>query len=59
MPERRRPSPGCRDPAHARPAVVRRYDGLIHGFFAMGALSPAAQAAVDESCARFGELLRD
>jgi acetyl esterase len=38
-------------------ADVRRYDGLIHGFFAMGALSPAAQAAVDESCALFGELL--
>jgi acetyl esterase len=39
------------------PAVVRRYDGMVHGFFAMGALSPAAQAAVDESCTRFGELL--
>ena len=39
------------------PAVVRRYDGMIHGFFAMGALSPAARAAVDESCTRFGELL--
>ncbi|TFV54406.1 alpha/beta hydrolase [Geodermatophilus sp. DF01-2] len=39
------------------PVDVRRCDGLIHGFFAMGAVSPAAQAAVDESCARFGELL--
>jgi acetyl esterase len=38
-------------------ARVRRYDGLIHGFFAMGAVSPAAQAAVDETCAAFGELL--
>ncbi|PWW24071.1 acetyl esterase [Geodermatophilus normandii] len=39
-------------------ADVRRYDGLIHGFFDMGAFSPAAQAAIDESCARFGEVLR-
>ncbi|MGY1731519.1 alpha/beta hydrolase [Geodermatophilus sp. SYSU D01045] len=39
-------------------ADVRRYDGMIHGFFDMGAWSPAAQAAIDESCARFGELLR-
>jgi acetyl esterase len=39
-------------------ADVRRYDGMIHGFFDMGTVSPAAQAAVDESCARFGELLR-
>ncbi|MGR6964616.1 alpha/beta hydrolase [Geodermatophilus sp. URMC 61] len=38
-------------------ARVRRYDGLIHGFFAMGAVSPAAQAAVDETCGAFGELL--
>ena len=39
------------------PVEVTRYDGMIHGFFAMGAASPAAQAAIDESCARFGELL--
>jgi acetyl esterase len=39
-------------------ADVTRYDGLIHGFFDMGTVSPAAQAAIDESCARFGELLR-
>lgn len=39
-------------------ADVRRYDGMIHGFFDMGAISPAAQKAIDESCARFGELLR-
>jgi acetyl esterase len=38
-------------------ADVRRYDGMIHGFFDMGTISPAAQAAVDASCARFGELL--
>ncbi len=39
------------------PVEVTRYDGMIHGFFAMGAASPAAQAAIGESCARFGELL--
>jgi acetyl esterase len=39
-------------------ADVRRYDGMIHGFVDMGAASPAAQAAIDESCARFGTLLR-
>jgi acetyl esterase len=38
-------------------AHVQRYDGMIHGFFDMGTISPAAQAAIDESCARFGELL--
>jgi acetyl esterase len=37
---------------------VTRYDGMIHGFFDMGTISPAAQAAIDESCARFGEVLR-
>ena len=40
------------------PADVRRYDGMIHGFFDMGTISPAAQTAIDESSARFGELLR-
>jgi acetyl esterase len=40
------------------PADVRRYDGMIHGFFDMGAFSPGAQAAIEESCARFGELIR-
>jgi acetyl esterase len=39
-------------------ADVQRYDGMIHGFFDMGTVSPAAQAAIDESCARFGELIR-
>jgi acetyl esterase len=34
-----------------------RYPGLIHGFFDMGGFSPAAQAAIEETCARFGELL--
>ncbi|MGZ4506232.1 MAG: flavin-containing monooxygenase [Blastococcus sp.] len=40
------------------PVDVQRYDGMIHGFFDMGTVSPAAQAAIDERCARFGELLR-
>ena len=39
-------------------ADVQRYDGMIHGFFDMGPVSPAAQAAIDESCARFGALIR-
>jgi acetyl esterase len=39
-------------------ADVRRYPGMIHGFFDMGAFSPAAQAATEESCARFGDLIR-
>jgi acetyl esterase len=39
-------------------ADVQRYDGMIHGFFDMGTVSPAARAAIDESCARFGDLLR-
>jgi acetyl esterase len=39
-------------------AEVRQYDGMIHGFFDMGTISPAAQTAIDESCARFGEILR-
>ncbi len=34
-------------------AEVTRYDGLVHGFD-MGTASPAAQAAIDESSARWG-----
>jgi dienelactone hydrolase len=37
---------------------VRRFDGMIHGFFDMGTVSPAARTAVQESCVRFGEVLR-
>lgn len=36
---------------------VKRYDGMIHGFFDMGGFSPAARAAIEESCQRFGALL--
>jgi acetyl esterase len=39
-------------------ADVRRYAGMIHGFFDLGAFSPAALAATEESCARFGDLIR-
>ncbi|HSE56266.1 MAG TPA: alpha/beta hydrolase [Nocardioidaceae bacterium] len=39
------------------PAEVRRFDGMIHGFFDMGAYSPAAQAAIEESCAMFAKVL--
>ncbi len=37
---------------------VRRFDGMIHGFFDMGPHSTAAQAAVDETCGLFAKLLR-
>ena len=33
------------------------YPGLIHGFFDMGPWSPACQQAIDETVARFAELL--
>jgi acetyl esterase len=36
---------------------VKRYDGMVHGFFDMGALSKAAQAATDDAIARFRTLL--
>lgn len=39
------------------PVEVRRFDGMIHGFFDMGVYSPAAQAAIDESCALFAKVL--
>ena len=38
-------------------ALVHRYDGLIHGFFDMGGLSPAAKAAIEETCGKFRTLL--
>ena len=36
---------------------VTRYDGLIHGFFDMGGLSPAARSAIEETCGKFQKLL--
>ncbi len=39
------------------PVVLHCYDGLIHGFFDLGTLSPAAAAAVDETCADLRRLL--
>ncbi len=37
---------------------VKRFDGMIHGFFDMGPISPGAQAAIDEGCAMFASVLR-
>jgi acetyl esterase len=39
------------------PVTLRRYDGLIHGFFDLGALSPAAADAVRDTCAELRRLL--
>jgi acetyl esterase len=36
---------------------AQRYDGMIHGFFDMGPLSKAAQAATDDAVRRFRTLL--
>jgi acetyl esterase len=41
------------------PVEVKRFDGMIHGFFDMGAFSPGAQAAVDEACAMFARVLAE
>lgn len=38
--------------------TLRRYDGLIHGFYDLGAWSSAARQAIDESIALFGGLLQ-
>jgi acetyl esterase len=38
--------------------IRRRYGGLIHGFFDLGALSPAAAAATHEICADLRGLLQ-
>lgn len=40
------------------PVRLRTFEGLIHGFIDMGRFSRGAQAAVEETCALFGELLR-
>lgn len=39
------------------PVMRRRFDGLIHGFFAMGAFSGAARRAVGDVCCDLRELL--
>lgn len=39
------------------PVVARRYDGLIHGFFGLGFISPACAAATAELCAELKQLL--
>lgn len=39
------------------PTQMERCAGMIHAFFDMGAISPAAQAAIDKHCERFGRLL--
>jgi acetyl esterase len=36
---------------------LRRFDGMIHGFFDMGPASAAARAAVAETCAMFASVL--
>ena len=37
--------------------ALRRYDGLIHGFFGMGSWSPACAAAATDLCEEFRTLL--
>ena len=37
--------------------VLRRYDGLIHGFFGMGTWSPASGAAAKDLCEELRALL--
>jgi acetyl esterase len=39
------------------PVILTRYDGLIHGFFDLAALSPAAAEAVRETCTNLKRLL--
>jgi acetyl esterase len=39
------------------PVVLRRYPGLVHGFFGMGPVSPAAADAVRDACAALRSLL--
>lgn len=40
------------------PTYLRRYDGLVHGFFGMGEVSQRARAAVDDACAALREAYR-
>lgn len=39
------------------PVEVRTFPGMIHGFFDMGRVSPAAQAAIEETTALFRKVL--
>lgn len=39
------------------PVTAIRFDGLIHGFFDMAALSPACAEAADRTCREFARLL--
>lgn len=39
------------------PVTLRRYDGLVHGFFDLGGWSKASQVAIDESIGLFGDVL--
>jgi acetyl esterase len=39
------------------PVDVRRYEGMIHGFFQMGAVTPVADAAVTEAATRLAAAL--
>ena len=36
---------------------LRRFDGMVHGFFDMGSASRAARVAVQQTCALLGEIL--
>jgi acetyl esterase len=36
---------------------LRRYDGMIHGFFGLGPVAPAADAAARDACAALRQLL--
>lgn len=40
------------------PVWRKRYQGHVHGFFAMGLVVDAARDAIEEICAEFAELLR-
>jgi acetyl esterase len=39
--------------------LLRRYDGMIHGFMDMGVVSPAAQAAIDDAIGLFAKVLAE
>ena len=56
-------APGCSTTGTAAlledagvPVDAVRYDGLVHGFIDMGAMSPAAGSALADTAARIGKL---